>query len=480
MIKSGVRTKFIIGFLLIFVISNSILNVFIRNSINTNRNRSIQNEKTILLNSSREFIKSVLENEVGNVSEEAFIKSSYNIALKLSVLNNSYVAIRDKSGKLMEENNSDIPKQAIECDEDVKYALKDKAYYLLKNYGEKTIILFSYPVYIDNKNIGIISFRQDYTTTYNEYDSLIKNITIIQIVTVFLAVLFAAVLIGRITKPLKMLTKKIDDMKNGDYDGEIKIKSHDEIGILAKAFNEMREEIKNYIGNLKEEKDKVTKLEKAKQEFYNNITHELKTPLTGISSYAQILEEGIDDEEFSKRAASRIRQESDRLHGLVLDLIEVSKGKSEIIEDKQNVNLKKMIERVCADLQKKAEGYDVKFMLCLEDSVIYGRNKKLQQLFINLIDNAIKYSMPNTDIAIKVINKEKNSEIIIENVNETEYVDDTEKFFEPFIKVNSQEKGSRGLGLNICRKIVLMHNGTIKILWKDHKVQTIIYLPYGI
>ena len=362
MIKGRVRSKFIIGFLLIFIISSSILNLFIRKSIYRNRDRNIKNEKTILLNSSREFIKGVLENEVGDVSEKALIKSSYNIALKLSVLNNSYVAIHDKSGKLIEESNTNIARRAIEEDEDVKNALNNKAYYVLKNY--------------------------------------------------------------------------------------------------------------------KEEKDKVTKLEKAKQEFYNNITHELKTPLTGISSYAQILEEGTDDVEFVKRAASRIKQESDRLHGLVVDLIEVSKGKSEIFEDKVDTNLKDIIEKVCIDLQKKADGYEVEFDLNIENSVIKGMNKKLQQLFINVLDNAVKYSVPNSKVNISIINKEKDVDIIIENVNETECIENTEELFKPFIKINSEERGSRGLGLNICRKIVAMHNGTIKILWSNYKVKTIITLPY--
>ena len=478
MIKGRVRSKFIIGFLLIFIISSSILNLFIRKSIYRNRDRNIKNEKTILLNSSREFIKGVLENEVGDVSEKALIKSSYNIALKLSVLNNSYVAIHDKSGKLIEESNTNIARRAIEEDEDVKNALNNKAYYVLKNYDEKTINLFSYPLYINDNYIGIISFRQDYTTNYNEYNNLIKSISIIQMAAIIIAVLFSAVLIGRITKPLKMLTKKIDYMKNGNYNGEIVVKSNDELGILAKTFNEMREEIRIYIGNLKEEKDKVTKLEKAKQEFYNNITHELKTPLTGISSYAQNLEEGTDDVEFVNRAASRIKQESDRLHGLVLDLIEVSKGKSEIFEDKVDTNLKDIIEKVCIDLQKKADGYEAEFDLNIENSVIKGMNKKLQQLFINVLDNAVKYSVPNSKVNISIINKEKDVDIIIENVNETECIENTEELFKPFIKINSEERGSRGLGLNICRKIVAMHNGTIKILWSNYKVKTIITLPY--
>ncbi|MDD6770192.1 sensor histidine kinase [Inconstantimicrobium porci] len=120
----------------------------------------------------------------------------------------------------------------------------------------------------------------------------------------------------------------------------------------------------------------------------------------------------------------------------------------------------------------------MEFDLNIENSVIKGMNKKLQQLFINVLDNAVKYSVPNSKVNISIINKEKDVDIIIENVNETECIENTEELFKPFIKINSEERGSRGLGLNICRKIVAMHNGTIKILWSNYKVKTIITLPY--
>lgn len=472
--KSSIKIKFILGFLIIFLASNTTLNLYIRKSITENRKVSIKDEKSTLLKSSREFIRSTLESDMGEITETTLKKSAYSLVVKLSVLNNSYVAIRDAKGELIEEINTDIPVEAINESNDIKEATKNNAYYVLDNCNGRIILKFSYPLYLDNKLLGVVCFREDYSNVYSRDTELINDITIIQVMTLIIAIIFSAVLINKLTKPLKELTRKIEDMRNGIYNGEINIKSKDEIGILANTFNMMKNEISKYIINLKTEQDKVMRLEKTRQEFFNNITHELKTPLTGISSYAQILEEGADDEEFSKRAATRIKQESDRLHGLVLDLIEVSKGKTEIEEKEGLVDISKLIEKVSNDLYKKAEGYNVNLVLQLEKIELIGREKKLQQLFINAIDNAIKYSRQNREIIVKTFKDNKYLVILIENYNEKEFVDDTEKLFMPFIKGCDKEKGSRGLGLDICRKIVEMHKGTIEIKWHNYKVQTII------
>lgn len=472
--KSSIKIKFILGFLVIFFTSNMALNLYIRKSIEENRKISIRDEKSALFKSSREFIRNTLEGDMGEISEDALKKSAYGLVVKLSVLNNSYVSIRDCNGDLIEEINTDIPIEAINENSDVKEAIKNNAYYVLDNYGGRAVLRFSYPLYLNNKFLGVVCFREDYSNVNSRDIGLINNITIIQVITLIIAIIFSAVLINRLMNPLKTLTRKIEDMRNGIYDGEIRVKSKDEIGILANTFNIMKDEISQYILSLEVEQAKVMKLEKTRQEFFNNITHELKTPLTGISSYAQILEEGVDDEEFSKRAATRIKQESDRLHGLVLDLIEVSKGNTEIEEEEARIDISKLIEKVSNDLYKKAEGYGARIVLELEKIELVGREKKLQQLFINVIDNAIKYSVPNKEIRIKTFRYNGFINIEIENHSEKEYMENTEQLFLPFMKVDSREKGSRGLGLNISRKIVETHKGTIEIKWQNYKVQTLI------
>lgn len=477
--RNSIKSKFTFGFLIIFLISNTVLNLFIRQAVRVHRENNIKTDKNALMNSTREFIRESLILDKGEISEEALKKSAYSLAIKLRVLNNSYIAIRDTKGRLIEEVNTDIPSEIIKDDEDIRYTFENKSYYILKKYGNRRILLFSYPLYFESKFVGIISFREDYTSIYDDDRNLINLITIIQTATIILSIIFAYILIKRFTRPLKTLTDNIDNMRQGDYGGEIEVKSKDEIGILANAFNVMKKEIGEYIIKIKDEKEKVLRLENTRQEFFNNITHELKTPLTGISSYAQILEQGTDDKEFSKRAAARIKEESDRLHDMVLDLIEISKGNTEIDEEIRSVDVYELIQKVVRDLEKKSEKFGVNIVLKLKKVEIPGREQKLYQLLINVIDNAIKYGSRNTDIIIALSSTIGFASISIENLSSIKEIEDTEELFIPFKKAGNKEKGSRGLGLSICRKITELHGGTIVMQWENHKVKTIIKLKNG-
>ena len=108
----------------------------------------------------------------------------------------------------------------------------------------------------------------------------------------------------------------------------------------------MKRQIKNQIVTISNEKEKVVALEATRTEFFNNVTHELKTPLTTISGYAQILQqENFNDDEFGDYALERIEKESERMHRMVVALIEVSKNKSDIKkENKTLINIKDTLE----------------------------------------------------------------------------------------------------------------------------------------
>lgn len=306
---------------------------------------------------------------------------------------------------------------------------------------------------------------------------MIERITLIQIVALFLSVIFSCLLIRKLTKPLKLLTLGMESMRKGQYEGEISVNSSDEIGTLALIFNKMWAEIRQYVINIENKKDKVLKMENTRKEFFDNITHELKTPLTGISAYAQILSSGLEDEEFRRRASERILEESNRLHELVLDLIEVSKGKTEIEEENIEVNLAELIGKVMIDLGKKAVNYTIQIKSDIKDYKINGKKHKLEQLFINLLDNAIKYSIPNSTVFITGYLKEGETCVVIENTAEEKEILDTENLFLPFTKRSNKEYGSRGLGLPICKNIMQIHHGKIQIEWENFKVKTILHFP---
>ncbi|SHI60965.1 hypothetical protein SAMN02745163_00478 [Clostridium cavendishii DSM 21758] len=478
--KSSLKKKFIFGIFIIFFSSSVFLNYKIRTTFEENNNKKIEDSMLSIMNNSREFIRNQLTLENKPLNKTSFEESSYNIAVKLSLLNNCYVSMSDTNGNLIEAINPTLDNKYVSYKKDILEAVNNKSFYYLEDYSTKTILHFSYPIYFDNNFLGIASFKLDYTDFFKSNNDFIRNITIIQIITLLIAFLFTYYLITKITRPLNKLTSSVENITNGFYDNEIIINSNDEIGILAKKFNTMSQEIKNYIDKLQKEKNKIVKLEATRRDFFNNVTHELKTPLTGISAYAQLLSEGdLNDEEFQKRASNRILEESNRLHKLVIELLETSKGNSRIDEDFEITNTKLLIEDICFDLSLSLNKHNLKLVSSLENLELKCLKNKIKELVINLLDNAIKYSIPNTSIYIN--NYLQDNFWCLEIINSNEKISENilENLLEPFIRGNSKsKKGSLGLGLYICKTIVEEHEGSIT-LSSDTTFNVMIKIPFS-
>jgi len=207
------------------------------------------------------------------------------------------------------------------------------------------------------------------------------------------------------------------------------------------------------------------KLEKIKKDFVVNVSHELRTPLTAIKGYVETLEEEIEGN--AKRYLEIIKKHTERLINIVNDLLLLSeleeKGLTQI---KERVNLKEIAEGIFKIFKQKAEEKGLKLNLICEDKpVIKGDPFKLEQMFINLIDNAIKYTKEGeVTVSLKKVDKK-----VIVSVKDTgigipkEHLD---RIFERFYVVDksrSKKLGGTGLGLSIVKHIVLLHNGKINV-----------------
>lgn len=174
----------------------------------------------------------------------------------------------------------------------------------------------------------------------------------------------------------------------------------------------------------------------------------------------------VDDEEFKKRAVERIYSESERLHKLVLDLIDVSKGISYIEEEWVPLEMKGIIDQICDDMNMKAKKYSLRIDKDIKEGYILGQNSRIREVLINIIDNAIKYSHINENIIVKGY-MEKDM-YVIDVINKGDPIPDRvyDNIFEPFVKskdsIEEKEK-SRGLGLYICSEIIREHDGSINI-----------------
>lgn len=211
-------------------------------------------------------------------------------------------------------------------------------------------------------------------------------------------------------------------------------------------------------------------LQKAKQDFFANASHELKSPLTTIIGYQQMISEGIiDTNEEIIDASKRTLYEAKRMNQMVIDMLELSSLESEkIINDEIN-NLKDVTQNIINSYNLKLEAKHINLTTSLNDLNVKIPQKDLIHLISNLIDNAIKYNVENGKIDIN-INKDDNS-FIIKDTGIGISKDNQERVFERFYQVDKNRASDQGtgLGLSIVKHICLKYNIKLKLDSKLNK-----------
>ncbi|MCW6073842.1 sensor histidine kinase [Clostridium sporogenes] len=457
-----IRYKFITGLIFILIVSMVIMNVAITNVLNSNMENGINNFLKQVMNSTHEYVKYTLVTNSTKDKKEALVEEGNYIIKYISLNYECKCDIRDINYKLIEGN---VPEEFRSITKKSKEIVMDgKAVVDLKYKNNGVDAMLTYPIYIDNKYMGIVSIVKNYDTEYRNYKNTINIINIIELGTFIVIFIFLFLRTNKITGPITELTDAIKKLGYGDYDIYIAEHGKDEVAILAREFINMRDKIKEQIETIESEKNKVYKLEKGRKEFFNSVTHELKTPLTAISGYAELLLTGmVQDEEFDKRAIERIYSESDRLHNLVLELIDVSKGMCVIEEELKYIDIKELIIQCCNDMNIKANKYSLKIIQNISEGTVKAQQDKIRQVLINIIDNAIKYSYEGNEIYVNSCILD--NKYVIEVINNSNPIPDEifNNIFEPFIKSDNDNKDSRGLGLYLCNEIIKEHNGEITI-----------------
>jgi two-component system phosphate regulon sensor histidine kinase PhoR len=213
----------------------------------------------------------------------------------------------------------------------------------------------------------------------------------------------------------------------------------------------------------------IRRLETVRSDFVANVSHELKTPLTSIKGFVETLLEGaLDDKENNRNFLKIIQEHTERLNSLVDDLLSLSHLESkEITFKKKSFNIKQQLEEVISGFrsQLKKSNIEIKNELPADIAVTADKNR-VQQVFTNLIDNAIKFNKENG--SIKVYAQEINGKIkiSIEDSGIGIPTKDISRIFERFYRVDkarSRELGGTGLGLSIVKHIVELHGGSVGV-----------------
>ncbi|MGB2692406.1 MAG: ATP-binding protein [Thermodesulfobacteriota bacterium] len=222
------------------------------------------------------------------------------------------------------------------------------------------------------------------------------------------------------------------------------------------------------------------KLENIKADFIANVSHELRTPLTAIKGYTETLEEdAFEDPQEQKHFLKIIKRHADRLINIVSDLLVLSEveGRDVLSEDNadfEDVNVDEVIRSSLEALKSKAmdKGLKVSFKQSPKDNIITASRFLLEQMFINLIDNAVKYTPDDGEIGIEIIDQGKDLEIEIYDTGIGIPKESLPRIFERFYRVDktrSRKMGGTGLGLSIVKHIVIVHGGKIDVKSEEGK-----------
>jgi signal transduction histidine kinase len=271
-----------------------------------------------------------------------------------------------------------------------------------------------------------------------------------------LAVSFAvAWFISRtISGPLARITQASVEMAKGNYDVHIPIRGQDEVGRLSEAFNAMARE--------------VSSSQRMMRDLLANVSHELKTPLTSIQGFSQaILDDAIADEDQLRESTRIINDEANRMRGLVDDLLLLSQIESgQTVMEHANVDLQALLERTLERFQWALRDGEIRSGISIERvSPVRGDARRLEQVFSNLLQNAVRHTPPGGEITVRS-STERDGRVSVSVHNTGSYIPpaDLPRVFERFFQVDrarARKGGSSGLGLAIVAEIVEAHGGTV-------------------
>ncbi|MBD2871704.1 sensor histidine kinase [Paenibacillus arenilitoris] len=473
-----IKAKFLIGFFVIFSVFFLILNQWVTRQIESANQTTVTNNLKDLKNNSNGYIRqSFLTHHFEN-DTIYFEQMAEELGMNLQYASSSGVGLYSLAGEqLYASDQADFPAEGG----DLLQALQGKTAYTITLEGGQASVLYAYPIVIDGTEVGIVRFAKDFSSLYEQSGYMQRTIFLTALAVFAAAFLFSYILSRHITVPVVKLTQASTEVMNGNLNVRLAIKRKDELGKLAVNFGSMLQKLRNQFAIIEKDRDRLEELYVHRKRFFDNVTHELKTPLTTIMGYAEIIRaDGVKDPAIFEKGMNHIVDESKRLHDMVLKLLEMSKA-SEGHESHVTLDAAQLLAEVCDTMTIKAQRYK-KTIRCVAPAglLVHGRSDRLRQLFINLLDNAIKYSEAHSDIAASARLEGEHVRIVISNQGEPISPEHLDKIFEPYYRAGnpSKESESAGLGLSISKSIVDEHQGRIRLTSDGGATNVSIDLPF--
>lgn len=287
---------------------------------------------------------------------------------------------------------------------------------------------------------------------------LLASMSVPVLLIVVGAVLLSLLLASRLSK------KIMQPINNIDLEHPNQKVVYEELRPLVARIEAQNDQIKRQMERLEQEHQSQDKM---RREFTANVSHELKTPLTSISGFAEIIKNGLVKQENVRRFAGNIYDEAQRLIVLVGDIIKLSQlDENEIAASKEPIDLYDAASAVLDHLKSAAQKAEVSLQLKGEHTLILGVEQIVDEIIYNLCDNAIKYNRPGGRVTVSVCACESGAKISVSDTGIGIAQEEVGRIFERFYRVNkshSKEVGGTGLGLSIVKHGAAYHRASIEV-----------------
>ena len=448
---------FLISLAVLTVAVNTIAYLLIGNNHQLNKEKEIKSsvdEYSIVVSS---FQTNVLYERYRSSEAELDDTQITQIAREFSylfTLDNLYIQLNKGEERVFSNFTRDLPDNLYE---NVNQLSEGDARVLIRRDDDSRVYLYiTSPVTIQSSNYFFTTIK-DITNIYDVKNDQLRFFSvlgpIVSVVVAFIMLILSKLLTSRINR-LRKSTMKV---ANGEYNA-IEIKSKDEIGELTADFNTMTEAVKQKV-------EKLEDIASERKVFIDNMTHEMKTPLTSIIGFSDLLRSARLDDETVHDYAESIYKEGKYLKSIsskLMDLI-LLRQKPEMTE----IDVPRLVEEIDESVRPIASSRQVAFSAASVEAKLVCDRELIKSLLYNLIDNAVKASQPGTCVTLNAyFTQDGVMEFSVADQGSGIPQEELAKIFEPFYRVDkarSRKYGGAGLGLALCMEIAHAHAATLEI-----------------
>ncbi len=309
-----------------------------------------------------------------------------------------------------------------------------------------------------------------------EYTKVMENITYGRLVIVIICAASSIFIGGFITAvsiqlpmlPVKKLIRGMTRLANGHFEERMTFREMSAMKELGDAFNSLASELEN--------------TEMLRSDFVNNFSHEFKTPIVSIRGFARMLKRTDLTETQRQEYVDIIVEESTRLANMATNVLNLTKiEKQTRLTNRQEFNLTEQLRRCVLLLEKKWDSKQLEIKAEFPEYMVWGDEELLQQVWMNLLDNAIKFSPEGAELGVRAVSSPQGLEVSIHNHGPQISEEHMKRLYDKFWQGDSSRSAEgTGIGLSIVKKVVDLHGGQIDVQSTPEETVFTVRLPQGI